>query len=215
MANHDLVGIALAEDVGSGDVTAEYFIPPGRMATASLIAREDAVLAGVEQAVETFVRVDENTEVSVLLKSGDRVAKGDLVLRATGKARSLLSAERVALNFLQHLSGVATLTSRFVAAVSGTNAKILDTRKTTPGMRHLEKAAVKAGGGQNHRLGLYDMILIKDNHLAAQSNPGSLQEAIYRVQRDHPGMRIEIEADRLEQVASFLLLEGAEHHPAG
>ena len=210
VSDHDVVGIAIAEDLGPGDVTAEYFIPPSQAGVASIIARESAVLAGVEQAAETFRRVDPNTEVSLLMDSGSRLVEGDEILRANGSVRSLLAAERVALNFVQHLSGVATLTSLFVEAVRGTKARILDTRKTTPGLRVLEKAAVKAGGGDNHRMGLHDMILIKDNHLVAKGNLESLQGAIRRARLERPGIRVEIEADTLDQVKSFLLLEGVD-----
>ena len=207
---HDLIGIALAEDIGPGNVTAACFVPEGLRGTARIVAREEAVVAGVETAAEVFKRVDAGLETDVLLASGSRVAPGGVVLEVRGLVRSILSGERVALNFLQHLSGVATLTARFMEAVRGTGAQILDTRKTTPGLRALEKAAVKAGGGTNHRFGLYDMILVKDNHLAAGSDPAFLREAIRRAGAGHPGMRVEIEADRLEQVKAFLEIGGVD-----
>jgi nicotinate-nucleotide pyrophosphorylase (carboxylating) len=132
------------------------------------------------------------------------------VLKVEGPLPSLLSAERVALNFLQHLSGIATLTRRFVDAAGGTRAQILDTRKTVPGLRALEKAAVRAGGGTNHRMGLYDMVMVKDNHLAAGTSPAQLQAAIFRLKQAHPAVRVEIEADTLEQVKTFLTLTGVD-----
>jgi nicotinate-nucleotide pyrophosphorylase (carboxylating) len=205
---HDPIGIALAEDIGTGDLTAAYFVPENQKGRARIVARQGAVVAGVETAAEVFERVDRQLETAVLLPSGSRVEEGDAVLEVRGLVRSILSAERVALNFLQHLSGVATLTDKFVAAVRGSGAQILDTRKTTPGLRALEKAAVKAGGGKNHRFGLFDMILVKDNHLAARSNPAFLREAIQRATAEHPGIRIEVEADRLEQVKTFLEIDG-------
>jgi nicotinate-nucleotide pyrophosphorylase (carboxylating) len=169
-ASHDPIAIALAEDIGSGDLTAQFFVEQ-RLGSARLLAKEPAVAAGVETAAEVFRRVAPTTRVRVLHASGSRLAPGDSVLEIEGPLPSLLTAERVALNFLQHLSGIATLTRRFVDAVAGTRARILDTRKTIPGLRALEKAAVRAGGGSNHRMGLHDMVMIKDNHLAAGTSP--------------------------------------------
>jgi nicotinate-nucleotide pyrophosphorylase (carboxylating) len=146
----------------------------------------------------------------VLRASGSQVAPGDSVLRVEGPFPSLLTAERVALNFLQHLSGIATLTRRFVEAVAGTRARILDTRKTIPGLRALEKAAVLAGGGCNHRMGLYDMVMVKDNHLAAGASPSQLQAAILSFKETHPAVRVELEADTLAQVEAFLSLSGVD-----
>jgi len=205
---HDPIAIALAEDIGTGDLTAAYFVPAGEVGCARIVARQRAVAAGVETAAETFKRVDGQLETSVLLPSGSRIQEGSAVLEVRGPVRSILGGERVALNFLQHLSGIATLTDQFVAAVRGSKARILDTRKTTPGLRALEKAAVKAGGGENHRFGLFDMILVKDNHLAAKSDPPFLREAIRRAAAERPGIRIELEADRLEQVKAFLEMDG-------
>jgi nicotinate-nucleotide pyrophosphorylase (carboxylating) len=164
----------------------------------------------VETAAEVFGRVDPQLETEVLVPSGGRVGKGRAVLEVRGAVRSILGAERVALNFLQHLSGVATLTAEFVSAVRGSRARILDTRKTTPGLRALEKAAVKAGGGENHRFGLFDRILVKDNHLVARGDTASLREAVRRAAAERPGIRIEIEADRLEQVEAFLEIDGVD-----
>ena len=208
-AAHDPVAIALAEDIGSGDLTARFFVEQ-RPGSARLFAKEAAVAAGVETAAEVFRRVDPTTRVEVLRASGSRLAPGDSVLRVEGPLPALLTAERVALNFLQHLSGIATLTQRFVDAVAGTGARILDTRKTIPGLRALEKAAVLAGGGCNHRMGLYDMVMVKDNHLAAGTSPSQLQAAIFRFKEAHPAVRVELEADTLTQVETFLSLSGVD-----
>jgi nicotinate-nucleotide pyrophosphorylase (carboxylating) len=206
----DLIGIALAEDVGSGDVTVEFFIDPAQRAAARIFAKEPAVVAGAGVAADLFRRVDAGLLVRIEQEDGSWVVPGQTVLAMQGRAGSILTAERVALNFLQHLSGVATLTRRFVDAVAGTPARILDTRKTTPGLRALEKAAVRAGGGHNHRMGLYDMVMVKDNHLLASSESAALQAAIRRARAARPGLRIELEADTLDQVCAFLELEGVD-----
>jgi len=206
---HDPIALALAEDLGSGDLTAQFFVEQ-RPATARLFAKEPAVTAGVEIAAEVFSRVAPTAKVEILRPSGSRVVPGDSVLRVEGPLPSLLTAERVALNYLQHLSGIATLTRRFVDAIAGTRARILDTRKTVPGLRALEKAAVLAGGGSNHRMGLYDMVMVKDNHLAAGTSLSQLQAAILRLKEAHPAVRVEIEADTLPQVESFLTLSGVD-----
>lgn len=206
---HDPISLALAEDIGPGDLTAQYFVE-NRPARARLFAKETAVAAGVETAAEVFRRVHPGIQVGVERPSGTALVRGDTVLTVDGPLPSLLTAERVALNFLQHLSGIATLTSHFVAAVAGTKARILDTRKTIPGLRLLEKAAVVSGGGTNHRMGLYDMVMVKDNHLASGTTPAQLQEAIQRFKKAHPTVRIELEADRLDQVRDFLKMEGVD-----
>jgi nicotinate-nucleotide pyrophosphorylase (carboxylating) len=203
----DPIDAALAEDIGAGDLTSQYFVADA-VRSARIFAKEPAVAAGVETAQEVFRRVDAALDVKVVRASGSVLAKGDSVIEVRGSVRSILTAERVALNFLQRLSGVATLTRRYVEAVAPHRARILDTRKTTPGLRALEKAAVVAGGGTNHRLGLYDMVMVKDNHLAAQSTLGDLQAAIARFRAAHSGVRVEIEADRIEQVRDFLTLTG-------
>ena len=205
---HDPIAIALAEDVGPGDVTVEHFVDPARRTLARIFAKEKAVVAGARVAAEVFARVDPSVVVTMEQDDGAVVAPGDTILQMTGRAASILTAERVALNFIQRLSGVATLTHRFVEAVAGTNARILDTRKTTPGLRVLEKAAVVAGGGNNHRMGLYDMVMVKDNHLLAESHLDALQAAISRARAAQPDLRIELEADTLAQVESFLRLDG-------
>lgn len=207
----DLIDAALAEDVGTGDVTSEYFVPKNRMATALVVTKEDGVVAGVEIAAEVFRRVNEEVKVQIMLESGCRVAGRAYVMKVQGSARSLLTAERVALNFMQRLSGVATKTREFVDAIEGSGVHILDTRKTTPGWRFLEKEAVRAGGGMNHRMGLYDRAMVKDNHLVAEGGLGVLQEAIVQLKTDKPGVEVELEADRLEQVADFLGLNGVDH----
>jgi len=206
---HDPIALALSEDLGSGDVTAAFFVEK-RLGKARLFAKENAVAAGVETAAEVFCRVDSTTRTSIIRPSGSRLKTGDTVLEIEGSLPSLLSAERVALNFLQHLSGIATLTARFVDAVSGKKARILDTRKTVPCLRLLEKAAVVSGGGTNHRMGLYDMAMVKDNHLAAGTTPQQLQAAIDRLRSERPGVRVELEADTLAQVAQFLELRGVD-----
>ncbi len=205
---HDPIVLALAEDIGPGDLTARYFIDPAAETGARIFAKEPCVLAGILTAAETFRQVDPSLSVHASCEDGASLQPGDTVLTISGKAGSIVTAERVALNFLQRLSGIATLTARYVAAVSGTRAKILDTRKTTPGLRLLEKAAVKAGGGTNHRIGLYDMVMVKDNHLLSDPNIGHLQAAIDRCHHDHPNVRIELEADTIEQVRAFLTLRG-------
>ncbi len=204
---HDPIDLALAEDIGTGDLTAKYFVQ-NRKSRARLFCKEAAVAAGVETAAEVFRRVCKETNVTVVRSSGEALNPGDTVLEVDGALPSLLSAERVALNFLQHLSGIASLTRKYVQAVAGTKARILDTRKTVPGLRLLEKAAVVSGGGTNHRMGLYDMVMVKDNHLAAGTSIEELQAAIHRLHATHPDVRVELEADRLDQVAAFLTLTG-------
>ena len=210
MNNHaaDTITLALAEDIGTGDITSEAFVPSTLQALGRIVARERAVVAGSETAAEVFRRVDPRLHVDVLQHDGAMLMGGETIVEVRGAARSILTAERVALNFLQHLSGIATLTRQFVEGAGKSNAQILDTRKTTPGLRALEKAAVLAGGGANHRLGLYDMVLVKDNHLMAASGLSSLTAAIQRIRQERPDVRIEIEADRLEQVRTFLEIDG-------
>ncbi len=205
--SHDPIEIALAEDIGPGDLTSRYFVGT-ESRKARIFVKEAATAAGVETAVEVFARVDPQMKVQVLAPSGTRLFKGNTVLEIEGPVRSILTAERVALNFLQRLSGVATLTRRFVDAAGKHKARILDTRKTTPGLRALEKAAVVAGGGVNHRFGLYDMVLIKDNHLLATHRSAELAAAILRFRAEHPGIRVEVEADTLQQVREFVAMKG-------
>lgn len=204
----DPIAAALQEDIGSGDITTEFFVPGGAQASGQIITREPCVVAGSETAAEVLRRVDAGLRVQILQPDGAALAAGEIILEIRGAASSILTAERVALNFLQRLSGIATLTRRFVEAVGDYPAKILDTRKTTPGMRLLEKAAVVAGGGENHRLGLYDMVLVKDNHLSASSGSVDFAGVIRQIRARHPEVRVEVEADSLDQVRSFLEIEG-------
>jgi len=206
-----LIELALAEDLGAGDVTSRYFIPPDRQARAFVTARKEGVVSGVGLAARVFSTVDPDLEVDLLIPDGSRVSDGALLLCVAGKARSILTAERSALNFLQHLSGVATLTAQYVALVHGTRACILDTRKTTPGYRMLEKQAVVHGGGVNHRLGLYDRALVKDNHLVADGGVEALQAAIHRLRTEQPGIEVELEADTPAQVRAFLAMDGVDY----
>lgn len=206
----DIVGMALAEDIGPGDVTVEYFTGSERKAQARIFAKENCILAGLPVAAEVFRRVDASLAIRTVQCDGDTLSQGTTVMEISGATASILTGERVALNFLQRLSGVATLTRKYVDAVAGTNARILDTRKTTPGWRALEKAAVAAGGATNHRIGLYDMVMVKDNHLAAGTTLEEIQAAIRKVKAERPGIRVELEADTLEQVRGFLDLEGVD-----
>jgi nicotinate-nucleotide pyrophosphorylase (carboxylating) len=212
MTDHSaiLIDLALAEDIGSGDVTSLYFIPEERRACAFVAVRKDGVVSGVELAARVFSTADPSLVVEILISDGSRVAAGALLIRVEGSARSILTAERTALNFLQHLSGVATLTARYVEQVKGTRARILDTRKTTPGYRLLEKNAVRDGGGTNHRLGLYDRAMVKDNHLVAEGGTEAIQAAIDQLKSDSPGVEVELEADSIEQVRTFLAMDGVD-----
>ena len=206
----DVIRRALAEDLGPGDITSECFIPADHRSSARIIAKETAVLAGTEAAIEVFRQVDPAIEIEILKNDSDSLTPGEIILTATGPTRALLSAERTALNFLQRLSGIATLTRRFVDAVSGTKAVILDTRKTTPGLREFERIAVRAGGGVNHRFGLFDRVLAKDNHLAITGDAAGLQRAIDEAKNRAPDILIEIEADTLDQVRLLCDLRGVD-----
>ncbi|HEY1098690.1 MAG TPA: carboxylating nicotinate-nucleotide diphosphorylase [Myxococcota bacterium] len=198
-----LIDMAFEEDLGAGgDITTRTTVPPATMGTATVRAKEDLVLAGVDVFVRVFQRLDPRVELTVLKRDGDRCKKGDEVIIATGLASSLLVGERPALNFLMRLSGIATLTATMMKAVEGTHASVVDTRKTTPGWRALEKAAVRAGGGKNHRVGLFDGILIKDNHLEAA---GGVKNAVEGARRGaHHLMKIEVECATLTQVEQCL-----------
>jgi nicotinate-nucleotide pyrophosphorylase (carboxylating) len=193
---------ALAEDIGSGDATTLATVPLARPARAVMRAREPLVVAGLGFAVTAFRQLSSKVRIERLADDGDRVGRGKGILKISGPAHAILTAERVALNFVQRLSGVATLTARFVRTTKGTRVKILDTRKTTPGWRSFEKYAVACGGGKNHRIGLYDMILIKDNHLAAlrDEKPNAIAAAIAQARKKYPDLQVEVEADNLAQV---------------
>jgi nicotinate-nucleotide pyrophosphorylase (carboxylating) len=206
----DTIRRALGEDVGTGDITSECFIPAGHHSSARITAKEKAVAAGIEVAAEVFRQVDSSVVFDLLEPDGRFVSPGDVVLVVQGATRSLLVAERTALNFIQRLTGIATLTHRFVEAVAGTKAVILDTRKTTPGLREFERLAVRAGGGTNHRFGLFDRILAKDNHLAVTGEAQGLQRAINTALQRQPGIKIEIEADTLDQVRLLCDLQGVD-----
>ena len=196
-----LISLALSEDLSGGvDVTSQATIPEKQQSTALLVTRAAGVIAGVEAAIEVFHHVG-ITKVEVLVSDGAHVPAGTVILKATGNTRQLLLAERTALNFLTHLSGIATETKRWVDLVSGTHCKIRDTRKTTPGWRLLEKAAVRAGGGVNHRLSLSDAALVKDNHIVAA---GGVLKAFELVRRDNPALPIEVEVDTLVQLKAVL-----------
>jgi nicotinate-nucleotide pyrophosphorylase (carboxylating) len=198
-----IIDAALREDMPEGDITSESVIPAGALSEAVFLAKEDGVLAGLPVARRVFEKIDPSVEFVERIKDGAAFKKTDILARLKGPTVALLKGERTALNFLQQLSGIATVTRRFVDAVQGTKVKILDTRKTTPGLRLLEKYAVKMGGGTNHRLSLSDMVLIKDNHLR---HVGSVAEAIRRARAAaKPGIRIEVEAAELAQVRDALV----------
>ena len=193
-----LVKAALAEDIGSGDATTLALVPSDSFTMAVMVARDPMVMAGVDLALAAFQEVDERVEFGIEILDGQLGGLGQALLRVQGPTRALLTAERTALNFVQRLAGVATLTARFVEEVAGTGVQILDTRKTTPGWRALEKYAVACGGGTNHRVGLYDQVMIKDNHLAALD--GDIPKAVALAREASPKLKIEVEADTLEQV---------------
>ncbi len=191
----DIIDLALTEDTGHGDVTSEALIPSELRGKASMLVKAEGVLAGGEVARAVFLKIDPSLKYEQLIKDGTKIEPGDIIGTITGSVLSILKAERVALNFLQRLSGIATETAQYVAAAQGSSAKIVDTRKTTPGLRALEKYAVKMGGGENHRLHLGDAVLIKDNHLAAlRSMEMSLADIVSRAKQNAPkGMVIEVE----------------------
>jgi len=201
-----VVRIALDEDIGEGDVTTLATVPDSVSALATMQAREPLIVAGLAVAEAVFGMLSQEVQFERLIEDGQPAGAGGALLRVSGPAGPLLSGERVALNFMQRLSGVATLTHRFVEAVQGTRAKILDTRKTTPGWRRLEKYAVACGGGRNHRFGLFDQVFIKDNHLVALTNarPNPVAAAISQARSKYPRLKIEVEADTLEQVEQAL-----------
>lgn len=206
-----LIELAMAEDIGGGDVTTRYFIPEDRQANAWVVARKDGVVSGGEIAAQVFRKVDPELLVQILTSDGTHVVAGSQLIRIQGSARSILTAERTALNFLQHLSGIATLTAYYCKQVLGTHTRILDTRKTTPGYRMLEKKAVRDGGGTNHRQGLYDRAMVKDNHLVAEGGIAAIQAGIKTLKINQPNVEVEIEADSIEQVREFLALDGVDY----
>jgi nicotinate-nucleotide pyrophosphorylase (carboxylating) len=198
-----IIDLALTEDISQGDVTSEALIPATLTGTATILAKAEGVLAGIEVAGRVFLRVDPSLEFTIIVPDGSTIRPGDRIATVSGKVTSILKAERVMLNFLQRLSGTATLTARYVAETAGTSATIVDTRKTTPGLRMLEKHAVRMGGGKNHpvRLHLGDGILIKDNHLAAmRALCISLRDVVARARQNAPeGMKVEVEVTSVDQ----------------
>ncbi len=208
----NIVRAALAEDVGAGDITTEAAISADEGAEACLVAKEPCVVAGLPLVEAVFAQIDPEVAVRLLVADGDFAGKGTRVCILRGPARGILTGERTALNFLQRLSGIATLTRQFVDEIAGTKARILDTRKTTPTLRVSEKYAVAMGGGTNHRLGLYDAVMIKDNHrvILARLGPKALGDAVAAARENHPTVPIIVEADTLEQVEEALAT-GANH----
>lgn len=205
----DLIGLALSEDLGDrGDVTSEAFITSDSTAFARIVAREECIVSGLSTASEVFRRIDPQLEVTLRCTEAERLVRGATLIELKGSTRSILSGERTALNFLGRLCGIATLSARYAEEACGTKVLLLDTRKTTPGWRLLEKRAVKAGGCTNHRMGLHDAVLVKDNHLAALGSLDALPVVISKLRAEHPGLPIEIEADTLEQVERLLAMEG-------
>lgn len=205
---NSIIELALEEDLGKrGDISSNFFITETAIACGKIIAREDCVISGSEVASSVFNKVNPEIKIEIRIPSGESVIAGETIIVASGPARSILTAERTALNFLQRLSGIATLTRKYVDLIAGTKAKIFDTRKTTPGMRVLEKAAVVAGGGYNHRHGLYDMAMLKDNHFAADMKIESLQIMINEFKELYPDALVELEADNISQVIQFLSLK--------
>ncbi len=197
-----LIDLALHEDVGAGDLTSQALCSATDRGVARFVAREPLVVSGLNVAAAVFARTDARCRFTSRVKEGAAVRSGATLAVVTGPLQALLSGERTALNFVRHLSGVATLTRRYVKELRGTRCRLLDTRKTTPGMRALEKAAVRAGGGSNHRMGLFDGVLIKDNHIVAQ---GSIHRAVATARkRVGPRMKIEVEAESLAQVRAAL-----------
>jgi nicotinate-nucleotide pyrophosphorylase (carboxylating) len=197
-----LVELALREDIGIGDLTSDVLIAPGREAKAVIIAGEKGVIAGLSVSELVFKLMNIEIVFTACVSDGDRVEKGKTVARVSGRARAVLAGERTALNFLSRLSGIATKTARFVERVGSHRAKVMDTRKTTPGWRILEKYAVRVGGGHNHRMGLYDAVLIKDNHLKLVE--GRIGNVVAEAKKAHPSKRVEVETTNLSEVKDAL-----------
>ncbi len=207
----ELINRALQEDIGDGDHTSLSCIPESAKGSAKLLIKEDGILAGVELAKWIFEAVDETLELEPLMKDGDRMQKGDIVFLVHGSSRSILTAERLVLNSMQRMSGIATKTAFFMDLLKRTKAKVLDTRKTTPGLRLMEKWAVKIGGGENHRIGLYDLIMIKDNHIDfAGGIPQAISKAKTYLKEKNKDLKIEVEARSLNEVAEILECGGVD-----
>ncbi len=197
----DIIEAAIAEDIGSGDVTTNAIIDDQKTAKAVWLAKQDGIIAGLDIAKKVFHKLDKNLEWNPLFKDGDEVRNREALVEIKGRCRALLTAERVALNFAQRMSGIATKTAEMVRLLEGLPTKILDTRKTVPGLRMFDKLAVEAGGGVNHRMGLYDMAMIKDNHIVAA---GSITEAVKRVRNSRPDVKIEVETTTADQIDEAL-----------
>jgi nicotinate-nucleotide pyrophosphorylase (carboxylating) len=196
-----LIQAALAEDVGDGDLTSDAILPPEMTCRGKIVCKQDGVIAGLPVAERVFKLVDERLQFDAKTKDGEKVQEDAIVARLYGPARAMLRAERVALNFMQHLSGIATITAKYVKAVDGTKTEILDTRKTTPGMRALEKYATRMGGATNHRMGLYDAVLIKDTHLSLANG---VSAALRAVRKAHPEALINVEVSNLQELEQAL-----------
>ncbi|MCK9180474.1 MAG: carboxylating nicotinate-nucleotide diphosphorylase [Bacteroides sp.] len=204
-----LIDLAFAEDIGDGDHTTLSCIPDTAVGKSELLIKEPGILAGVEVAKEVLHKFDPQLEIEVFIEDGVAVKPGDIVMTIAGKIQSLLQTERLMLNIMQRMSGIATMTHKYVQQIKGTNAKVLDTRKTTPGMRMLEKKAVKIGGGENHRIGLFDMILLKDNHIDfAGGIENAIHAALSYCQEHNKKLRIEIEVRNFEELNEVLKLGG-------
>ncbi|MFO7821354.1 MAG: carboxylating nicotinate-nucleotide diphosphorylase [Lentisphaeria bacterium] len=203
---HNLARAALSEDSGSGDATTLAVVPEGLQVEGVIKSREKCVCAGLPLVHAVYSELDKDIYIEDAVAEGEMCAAGTVLARITGNARAMLTGERIVLNFLQRLSGIATLTRQYVEATGRHHTKILDTRKTTPGLRVLEKYAVKQGGGENHRFGLYDRIMIKDNHrlLANLEGPGGIRRAVEACREKYPALDVEVEADTLEDVAAAL-----------
>ncbi len=208
---NNLIDLAFAEDVGEGDHTTLCSIPVDAMGKATLIIKEAGILAGVEIGVKVFHTLDPQLKIEVLIKDGSKVSVGDVLFTVEGKVQSILQAERTMLNIMQRMSGIATTTNKYVELIAGTRAKVLDTRKTTPGMRMLEKQAVRLGGGENHRIGLFDMILLKDNHI---DFAGGIEKAITGAKKylkvNNKSLKIEIEVRDFEELNEVLRVGGVD-----
>ena len=206
-----LIDLAFAEDIGEGDHTTLCSIPSTAIGKVSLVIKEEGILAGVDVAIKVFHKLDPQLKIDVLIKDGSRVKPRDVVFTVEGKVQSILQAERLMLNIMQRMSGVATATNRYVALVEGTGAKVLDTRKTTPGMRMLEKQAVRLGGGVNHRIGLFDMILLKDNHI---DFAGGIENAVRGAKRylkeKNKSLKIEVEVRDIDELNEVLRVGGVD-----
>lgn len=208
LINEDIKNIiknALSEDLGSGDATTDWIIPENMQLKGTLLAKSNGVIAGLDVFVATFKMIDRNIQVDLFIEDGKFVERGEVIARVVGSGRALLSAERVALNLLQRMSGVATQTNKFVNKIKGTKTIILDTRKTAPGLRVLDKMAVKIGGGYNHRFGLFDMVLIKDNHLSAA---GSITNAVEKVRASNKNnLKIEVEVKNISELKEAITMK--------